>query len=119
MYGMKEDGYRKSGPPGGGGVMTGNVTARNGSYGNVMVNSLNYSTATSSSNELLEDLQQIEHSRVKRGQHIKISSSSSSSINSNNNLVNNNSIIGSNGNTYNNNNGFERGVCEGKMITSL
>nr|XP_029722371.1 hornerin-like [Aedes albopictus] len=115
MYGMKEESFRKSGPPGGGGG--GGVMTSNGSYGNVMVNSLNYSTATSSSNELLEDLHHIEQNRMKRGQHIKISSSSSSSINSNNNLVNNNSIIGSNNNMYINGNGFEgqqRAICEGK-----
>lgn len=116
MYGMKEESFRKSGPPGGGGG--GGVMTSNGSYGNVMVNSLNYSTATSSSNELLEDLHHIEQNRMKRGQHIKISSSSSSSINSNNNLVNNNSIIGSNNNMYINGNGFEgqqRAICEGKF----
>ncbi|KAL1385370.1 hypothetical protein pipiens_012937 [Culex pipiens pipiens] len=104
MYGIKEEGYRKSSGGGGSGVI---------SSGNVMVNTLNYSTATSSSNELLEDLQHIEANRLKRGQHAKISSSSSSSINSNNNnLVNNNSIVGNgnsnNGGLFINNNGFEQ-----------
>ncbi|XP_055620668.1 uncharacterized protein LOC129764977 isoform X2 [Toxorhynchites rutilus septentrionalis] len=101
MYGLKEEQdirkYRKST---GSGVMTSTSSEHNGSYGNVMVNSLNYSTATSSSNELLEDLRYIEQNRMRMGQHIKISSSSSSSINSNNNLVNNNSIISSNNNMF-------------------
>ncbi|XP_053687965.1 uncharacterized protein LOC128737367 [Sabethes cyaneus] len=110
MYGMKEEGYRKS-CGAGTGVMT---SAHNGSYGNVMVNTLNYSTATSSSNELLEDLQHIEQNRLKKGQHIKISSSSSSSVNSNNNMINNNSMIGNNNNTYIGSNGFEAQSKYGK-----
>ncbi|XP_058465313.1 homeobox protein 5 [Malaya genurostris] len=105
MYGLQEEGYRKSAARSSI-VATKNANC-NGSYGNVMVNSLNYSTATSSSNELLEDLHHIEQNRIKKGQHIKISSSSSSSINSNNNMVNNNSFIGSNNNMYIANNGFE------------
>ncbi|XP_055528642.1 uncharacterized protein LOC129720839 isoform X2 [Wyeomyia smithii] len=103
MYSMKEEGYRK---PGGAGTGVIN-SAHNGSYGNVMVNTLNYSTATSSSNELLEDLQHIEQNRLKKSQHIKISSSSSSSINSNNNMINNNSMIGNNNNTCVSSNGYE------------
>ncbi|XP_058833760.1 uncharacterized protein DDB_G0283357 [Topomyia yanbarensis] len=113
MYGLQEEGYRKTGA--GSGIMATNNAGRNGSYGNVMVNSLNYSTATSSSNELLEDLHHIEQNRIKKGQHIKISSSSSSSINSNNNMVNNNSFIGSNNNMYITNNGFEAPGKYGKV----
>ncbi|XP_055602696.1 uncharacterized protein DDB_G0283357 [Uranotaenia lowii] len=110
MYSLKEDCYRKSSSSGGAGGVPGHD---NGVMAN---NSLHYSTATSSSNELLEDLRHFEQEgRIRQnGQHIKISSSSSSSINSNNNLVNNNNIMGGG---YMNGNGYEaqqRAICESK-----
>uniref|UniRef100_A0A182NV22 Uncharacterized protein n=1 Tax=Anopheles dirus TaxID=7168 RepID=A0A182NV22_9DIPT len=79
------------------GIMTGTGSVSTGHNGHLMSHSAigtrgNYSTVTSSSNELLEELHSLEGARIKRlhPATARISSSSSSSVNSNHYNVNNN-----------------------------
>ncbi|XP_050073419.1 uncharacterized protein LOC126561358 [Anopheles maculipalpis] len=79
------------------GIMTGNGSVSTGHNGHLMSHTATgtrgtYSTATSSSNELLEELHSFEGARIKRlhPAATRISSSSSSSVNSTHYSVNNN-----------------------------
>uniref|UniRef100_A0A182T7P8 Uncharacterized protein n=1 Tax=Anopheles maculatus TaxID=74869 RepID=A0A182T7P8_9DIPT len=98
------------------GIMTGNGSVSTGHNGHLMSHTATvtrgtYSTATSSSNELLEELHSFEGARIKRlhPAATRISSSSSSSVNSTHYNVNNN---------HNNNNHLASGTLPSQYGSS-
>ncbi|XP_035912237.1 uncharacterized protein LOC118512227 isoform X2 [Anopheles stephensi] len=100
------------------GIMTGNGSVSTGHNGHLMSHTATvtrgtYSTATSSSNELLEELHSFEGARIKRlhPAATRISSSSSSSVNSTHYNVNNN-------HNHNNNNHLASGTLPSSQYGS-